>query len=87
MTIDDRSFVMQAVMTLDVPSSVVYFYPRLMPLIAVSPESTEIPFPIRCSIENMEDTGIYLLGNFLAPEVLLLCSELDYLLTLFHLLF
>lgn len=66
MTIDDRSFVMQAVMTLEVPSSVVYFYPRLMPLVNISTESNEIPFPIRCSIENMEETGIYLLGNFLS---------------------
>lgn len=63
MTIDDRSFVMQAVMTLDVPSSVVYFYPRLMPLHTVGTESDDIPFPVRCSIENMEDSGVYLLEN------------------------
>ena len=63
MTIDDRSFVMQVVMTMNVPSSVVYFYPRLMPLHTVGVTGTDIPHPIRCSAENMEDTGVYLLEN------------------------
>lgn len=65
MTIDDRSFVMQAVMTMDVPSSLVYFYPRLIPLHEINPdaETIEIPFPIRCTIEKMSDQGVYVLGN------------------------
>lgn len=63
MTIDDRSFVMQVVMTMSVPTSVVYFYPQLMPLHTVNVDSKDIPFPIRCSVENMEDGGVYLLGK------------------------
>lgn len=65
MTVDDRSFVMQAVMIMDVPNSVTYFYPRLIPLHDIQPdqEPYEIPAPIRCSAEKMVDHGVYLLGN------------------------
>lgn len=65
MTIDDRSFAMQAVMTMDVPSSLIYFYPRLIPLNEINPdqETIEIPSPIRCTIEKMSDQGVYVLGN------------------------
>lgn len=62
MTIDDRSFVMQAVMTMDLPSSVAYFYPRLISLHDLSIQDTNIPSPIRCSIDKMTDDGAYLLG-------------------------
>jgi len=62
MSIDDRSFLMQAVMTMDVPASVVYFYPRLIPIHLMKESSSEIPFPIRCSAENMASDGVYLLG-------------------------
>lgn len=66
MTIDDRAFVMQAVMTMDVPSSLVYFYPRLIPLHEINPEEEppEIPYPIRCTIEKMSEQGVYVLGKY-----------------------
>lgn len=63
MTIDDRSFVMYAVNVMDIPSSVVYFYPRLIPLHDLDTESSDIPLPIRCSAEKLRDDGAYLLGN------------------------
>lgn len=67
MTVDDRSYVMQAVMTMTVPNSVSFFYPRLIPLHDLQPAgdgtATEIPPPVRCSIEKMIDQGVYLLGT------------------------
>lgn len=59
MTIDDRWFTMAAATTMDVPSSVVYLYPRLVPLV----DLTEEPLPIRCSADKMADNGVYLFGN------------------------
>lgn len=66
MTIDDRSFVMQAVMHMDVTTSVHHFYPRLIPLhdLDLSKEPVAIPPPIRCSVEKMTDQGVYLLGKY-----------------------
>lgn len=65
MTIDDRSFAMQAVMHMDIPTSVHHFYPRLIPLhdLDLSKEPVAIPPPIRCSVEKMSDQGVYLLGE------------------------
>lgn len=81
MTIDDRSFVMQVVMTLDVPSSVVFFYPQLIPIHTVNADSDEVPFPIRTSIENMEDSGVYLLGKILDNTYLCFSPYSNFLLT------
>lgn len=73
MTIDDRSFVMQAVMTMDIPSSVSFFYPRLIPLHDIKPsvdDKIEIPPLLRCTIEKMSDQGVYLLGKLKYFETL-----------------
>ena len=63
MTIDDRSFVMQAVTTMPISISVVYTYPRLLPLNDVDPQDTELPQILRCSIDKFADDGAYLLEN------------------------
>ncbi|XP_017888499.1 protein transport protein Sec24C [Ceratina calcarata] len=63
MTIDDRSFVMQAVATMPISISVVYVYPRLLPLHDVDPQDTEVPQMLRCSIDKFTDDGAYLLEN------------------------
>ncbi|XP_056630676.1 protein transport protein Sec24C isoform X2 [Diorhabda sublineata] len=65
MTIDDKSFVMQAVMTMDVSNSVYFFYPRLIPLhtIDLTSETVTIPSPIRCTINKMSEQGAYILEN------------------------
>lgn len=67
MTIDDRSFSMQAVMIMDIPTSVNYFYPRLIPLHDLDPsnEPDTLPSPIRCTIEKMNEQGVYILGKHL----------------------
>lgn len=65
MTIDDRSFAMQAVMTMDIVTSVNYFYPRLIPIhdLATCTEPMAIPAPIRTSIEKLNEQGMYILGK------------------------
>lgn len=62
MTIDDRSFVMQAVATMPISISVVYTYPRLITLHNVDPQDTELPQMLRCSLDKFTDDGAYLLG-------------------------
>lgn len=63
MTCDDRSYVMQFVLSMDLPMSVAYFYPRLIPIHTVNPNDTNIPNPIRCTIDKMMDDGAYILEN------------------------
>lgn len=63
MTIDDRTFMMESVSLMDIPTSVVYFYPRLVPLHDIDLATVDIPSPIRCSIEKIKDDGAYLLEN------------------------
>jgi hypothetical protein len=65
MTIDDRSFVMQAVTIMDIPSSVVFFYPRLIPLHDIDVDSNELPSSIRCTSDKIREDGVYLLGEYL----------------------
>ena len=60
---DDRAFHMSCVSNMDVASSVVYFYPRLIPLHNTSHEETGVPDQIRCTIEKVRDDGVYLLEN------------------------
>ncbi|KDR14171.1 protein transport protein Sec24C-like [Zootermopsis nevadensis] len=63
MNIDDRSFIMQAVTIMDIPSSVVFFYPRLIPLHDIDVDSDELPPSIRCTSDKIRDDGVYLLEN------------------------
>lgn len=62
MSIDDRWFTMTAVMTMDIPSSLNYFYPRLLSLHDME---DDFPSSIRCSAEKISDNGVYLLGNYI----------------------
>ncbi|BFZ03064.1 hypothetical protein BsWGS_06104 [Bradybaena similaris] len=62
-TTDNRSYLMHLVNGMDVKMSNVFFYPRLLPLHNLDLESSEFPVAIRCSVERLEDSGIYLLEN------------------------
>lgn len=62
MNIDDRSYVMQAVAIMPISISVIFVYPRLLPLHDIDPEDTELPQMLRCSIDKFTDDGAYLLG-------------------------
>lgn len=63
MSCDDRSYVMQFVQIMDLPMSVFYFYPRMIPIHDVNPNETDIPAPIRCTAEKLAEDGAYVLEN------------------------
>lgn len=63
MTCDDRSYAMQFVLIMDLPMSVSYFYPRLIPIHDVDVQDTNVPAPIRTTLEKMSDDGAYILEN------------------------
>lgn len=62
-TLDDRSYAIYFVLSMDLPISVAYFYPRLIPIHDVEVDSDEIPDPIRCTGEKILDDGAYILEN------------------------
>lgn len=63
MTVDDRSYVMQFVTAMDLPMSVTFFYPRLIPIHDVNADDTDVPSAIRTTVEKMTDDGAYILEN------------------------
>ncbi|XP_065058870.1 protein transport protein Sec24C-like [Rhopilema esculentum] len=65
MSSDDRAFLMQAALSMNLEASVLYLYPRLYPLhnIDLDHDAELVPDILRCSIERMEDNGVYLLEN------------------------
>lgn len=62
-TLDDRSFAIYFVLAMDLPISVSYFYPRLIPIYDVDTDKTDIPPPVRCSGEKMLDDGAFIIEN------------------------
>lgn len=62
-TTDDRSWLMQMLLGMDVMSTHVYFYPPLIPVHDINPDSDDIPTAMRCSVERFSDSGVYLLEN------------------------
>lgn len=63
MTCDDRSYAMQFVLNMDLPTSVSYFYPRLIPIHDVDPSGTGIPAQVRTSIDKLTEDGAFILEN------------------------
>lgn len=63
MTCDDRSYVIQLVLIMDLSMSVFYFYPRLIPIHDINLNENELPLPIRCTYEKMQENGAYILEN------------------------
>uniref|UniRef100_A0AAG5DSX1 Protein transport protein Sec24C n=1 Tax=Anopheles atroparvus TaxID=41427 RepID=A0AAG5DSX1_ANOAO len=62
-SIDDRSYVIYYVMSMDLPASVQYFYPRLIPLHDANVESDAVPASVRCTGDKMREDGAYILEN------------------------
>ncbi|CAH2268434.1 jg16866 [Pararge aegeria aegeria] len=59
-TCDDRSCAMYRALTADVSLSLVYTYPRLLPLDGLP---SAPPQPLRASVDKMSEMGVYLLEN------------------------
>lgn len=63
MTCDDRSYAMQFVLNMDLPMSVSFFYPRLIPIHDVDPNGNGIPAQVRTSIDKVTEDGAFILEN------------------------
>ncbi|XP_069599852.1 protein transport protein Sec24D isoform X1 [Ranitomeya imitator] len=60
---DERTFQRQLLMSMDVASSQLFYYPLLIPLHTMDTKSDVIPPAVRCSGERLSDGGIFLLAN------------------------
>ncbi|KAL5018898.1 hypothetical protein ScPMuIL_004620 [Solemya velum] len=60
---DDRSYLMHLMNSMDVKSSNVFLYPRLLPLHNLELDSHELSTPVRCSADRLQEDGVYLLEN------------------------
>ncbi|KAM4808851.1 protein transport protein Sec24D [Rhinophrynus dorsalis] len=60
---DERTFQRQLVMSMDVASSQLFFYPVLLPIHTMDTQSDAVPAAVRCSEERLADGGIFLLAN------------------------
>nr|DBA28906.1 TPA: hypothetical protein GDO54_009191 [Pyxicephalus adspersus] len=60
---DERAFQRQLLMSMDVASSQLFFYPLLLPLHTLDTKSDAIPSAVRCSEERLSEGGIFLLAN------------------------
>lgn len=60
---DERTFQRQLLMSMDVASSQLFYYPLLLPLHTMDPKGDTIPAAVRCSEERLSDGGIFLLAN------------------------
>jgi len=67
LTVDDRWFNMHLVITADIPTTLGYFYPRLIPIHTLADEKllddVSIPDQLRCSFEKLAENGAYILGK------------------------
>jgi protein transport protein SEC24 len=61
-TTDERVYHMFRFLSMDVLSSYVYFYPRIIPLLDIEDVNSVLP-QIRCSYERLSDEGLYLVEN------------------------
>ncbi|CAH2300684.1 transport Sec24D [Pelobates cultripes] len=62
-TTDERAFQRQLVMSMDVASSQLFFYPQLLPIHTMDTKSDSVPSAVRCSEERLSEGGIFLLAN------------------------
>ncbi|MEE6461698.1 hypothetical protein FKM82_001378 [Ascaphus truei] len=60
---DERTFQRQLVMSMDVASSQLFFYPQLLPIHDMDIKSDTIPAAVRSSEERLSEGGIFLLAN------------------------
>lgn len=63
LTCDERSLQMYLLMAMSVDASVVYYYPRLIPLLDDDPQNTGVPAPLRTSYDKLRPDGVFLLEN------------------------
>ncbi|XP_053317402.1 protein transport protein Sec24D isoform X2 [Spea bombifrons] len=60
---DERAFQRQLVMSMDVASTQLFFYPLLLPIHTMDTKSDAAPAAVRCSEERLSEGGMFLLAN------------------------
>lgn len=65
LTVDDRSFGMISLNSMDVKASQVYLYPQLLPVhdLDFSDDDNTIPIAMRASVDKLNEHGAYILEN------------------------
>ncbi|XP_069475104.1 protein transport protein Sec24C-like isoform X2 [Ambystoma mexicanum] len=62
-TVDERAWLRQAVLSMDVRECSTHFYPRILPLHQLWSRGTALPRAVRCSEKALSPNGIYLAEN------------------------
>lgn len=62
-SIDERAYQRQLVMTMGVADSQLFFYPQLLPVHTLDVKSAALPAAVRCSESRLSEEGIFLLTN------------------------
>ncbi|XP_036618617.1 protein transport protein Sec24D isoform X2 [Trichosurus vulpecula] len=62
-SMDERAYQRQLVMSMDVADTQLFFYPQLIPIHTMDVKSETLPAAIRCSEERLSEGGVFLLAN------------------------
>ncbi|XP_051821787.1 protein transport protein Sec24D isoform X1 [Antechinus flavipes] len=62
-SMDERAYQRQLVMSMDVADTQLFFYPQLIPIHTMDVNSETLPVAIRCSEERLSEGGVFLLAN------------------------
>ncbi|XP_068961003.1 protein transport protein Sec24D isoform X2 [Petaurus breviceps papuanus] len=62
-SMDERAYQRQLVMSMDVADTQLFFYPQLIPIHTMDIKSESLPAAIRCSEERLSEGGVFLLAN------------------------
>uniref|UniRef100_UPI00398E495C protein transport protein Sec24C-like n=1 Tax=Pristiophorus japonicus TaxID=55135 RepID=UPI00398E495C len=65
-SIDERAYLRQVVMSMDIAETRVFFYPRLLPIHELDESQTSLPQAVRCSDKRLSAEGFYLLEDGLS---------------------
>ncbi|KAJ6668807.1 hypothetical protein lerEdw1_012291 [Lerista edwardsae] len=62
-SMDERAFHRQLVMSMDVAATQLLFYPQLLPIHSMDASNDVFPTAVRCSEERLSEGGLFLLAN------------------------
>nr|CAB3265936.1 protein transport protein Sec24C [Phallusia mammillata] len=60
---DDRAYLRQLILSMDVTETQVFLYPRLLPVLFRTPAHDGLPAAVRCSEERLKENEVYILEN------------------------
>ncbi|CAK8671061.1 unnamed protein product [Clavelina lepadiformis] len=60
---DDRAYLRQLILSMDVDETQLFFYPKLLPLLQSTTNDDGIPLAVRCSEDKLQDNQVFILEN------------------------